>query len=104
MLLMDPHLFSCKKKIDGFSMNDNLRMPMSADILRLEFFLEPGCLLLFDGRAANVRFFQSQTKRSWKYFHDTIGDIHFFELNEKSLGPRNSHKLKFCLNNKYLIK
>ena len=99
-----PSPFSCKKKIDGFSMYDNFRMPMSADILRLEFFLEPGCLVLFDGRAANARFFKSQSKRSWKYLYDPIGDVHFFELNEKSLGLRNSQKLKFCLDNKYLIK
>lgn len=99
-----PSPFSCKDTMDGFSMFDKFRMPMSADILRFEFFLEPGCLVLFDGRSANVRFFRSQTKRSWKYLYDSAGDIHIFELNEKSLGNKNSRKLKFCTGNEPLIK
>lgn len=94
----------CKNSIDGFSMNSNLRMPMSADILRFEFFLEPGALIVFDGRSANAKFFKAQTQRCWKHLYDSIGDVHIFELNEKSLGPKNKKKLEFCIENNFLIK
>ena len=78
-------------------------MPMSADILRFEFFLEPGTLILVDGRTANARFLKSYLRRGWNYKHDSIGDVHYFELNEDPLGKYNKLKLEFCLDNDWLI-
>ena len=70
-------------------------MPMSADILRVEFFLEPGTLILVDGRTANVRFLKSYLRRNCAYLHDPIGDIHYVELQEEPLGPFNQLNLAF---------
>jgi hypothetical protein len=42
--------------IGGISTRHKDRMPMSADILRMEHFLLPGTLIVVDGRTANARF------------------------------------------------
>jgi len=96
-----PSLYSTKKKFMGFSFNYISRVPMSADILFFEFFLEPGTFILVDGRGANAEFLKSFLKRNWKYFHDKKGDCHYFELIEKPWGEWNRKKLKFCLGNKF---
>lgn len=88
--------------INGISINNKVRMPMSADILRFEFFLEPGTLILVDGRTSNARFLKSYLRRNWEYCHDVAGDVHYFELRESPLGPFNELKLNFCLDNKWL--
>ncbi|BCT66798.1 hypothetical protein NNRS527_00366 [Nitrosospira sp. NRS527] len=98
-----PSQFATTQEINGFSFNSKARMPMSADILRVEFFLEPGTLILVDGRTANARFLKSYLRRNWIHLHDTIGDIHYFELQEEPLGPFNKLKLEFCLNGNWLI-
>ena len=99
-----PSQFATTQEINGFSFNNKARMPMSADILRVEFFLEPGTLILVDGRTANARFLKSYLRRNWAYLHDPIGDIHYFELQEEPLGPFNKLKLEFCLNGSWLIR
>lgn len=98
-----PSQFATMQEINGFSFNSKARMPMSADILRVEFFLEPGTLILVDGRTANARFLKSYLRRNWVYMHDPMGDIHYFELQEEPLGPFNKLKLEFCLNGNWLI-
>lgn len=98
-----PSQFATTQEINGFSFNSKARMPMSADILRVEFFLEPGTLILVDGRTANARFLKSYLRRNWAYLHDPIGDIHYFELQEEPLGSFNKSKLEFCLNGSWLI-
>jgi hypothetical protein len=98
-----PSQFATTQEINGFSFNSKARMPMSADILRVEFFLEPGTLILVDGRTANARFLKSYLRRNWAYLHDPIGDIHYFELQEEPLGPFNKSKLEFCLNGSWLV-
>lgn len=89
--------------VRGFSFNNIARMPMSSDILAVEFFLEPGTLIMVDGRGANARFLQSYLKRKWVYFHDQDGDCHYFELQEEPFGALNSKRLAFCLQDGYLI-
>jgi hypothetical protein len=98
-----PSQFATTQEINGFSFNSKARMPMSADILRVEFFLEPGTLIVVDGRTANARFLRSYLRRNWSYLHDPIGDIHYFELQEEPLGPFNKLRLEFCLNGSWLI-
>jgi hypothetical protein len=98
-----PSQFATTSQIGGFGINSPVRMPMSADILRVEFFLEPGTLIVVDGRTANARFLRAYLKRSWAYKHDEEGDIHYFELQESPLGPFNKTKLNFCLNSKYML-
>jgi hypothetical protein len=89
-----------KKRYKGFSFNNISRFPMSADILYIEYFLEPGTVIVVDGRTANARFLKDHLKRKWKYYHDRSGDCHYFELMESSLGPYNKRKIDFCLGDK----
>lgn len=99
-----PSQFGTTAEISGFSFNSPVRMPMSADILRFEFFLEPGTLILIDGRTQNARFLKSYLKRNWAYYHDPVGDAHYFELQENPLGPYNKKKMDFCLSERWLIR
>lgn len=62
-----PSQFATTKNINGLSLNSKCRMPMSADILRFEFLLEPGTLIIVDGRGSNVAFLKSYLKRTWAY-------------------------------------
>ena len=96
-----PSLYSAKKKFMGFAFNNISRVPMSADILFFEFFLEPGTFILIDGRGANAEFLKNFLKRNWKYFYDKKGDCHYFELIEEPWGEWNRRKLKFCLGDKF---
>lgn len=95
-----PSLYSTKKKFMGFSFNNISRVPMSADILFFEFFLEPGTFIVIDGRGANAEFLKSFLKRKWKYYYDKPGDCHYFELIERPWGEWNIKKLDFCLKDK----
>ena len=51
-----------KKRLKGFSFNNISRFPMSADILYIEYFLEPGTFIIVDGRTANARFLKNRTR------------------------------------------
>ena len=90
-----PTQYAVKKKIDGFNFDGISRFPMSADLLQMEYFLEPGTFIWVDGRTANSRFLRDHFKRKWKYQEDHNGDCHYFSLNEKSLGIHNKNKLRF---------
>lgn len=90
-----PSTFATKEEINGFKINDISRFPMSCDILFIEYFLEPGTIIIVDGRTANARFLKDHFKRNWKYFHNYKEDFHLFILDEKPLGKYNERKLKF---------
>ena len=98
-----PSQYATTKTINWFSIASRARMPMSADILRFEFFLEPGTLILADGRTANARFLKAYFKRNWRHYHDVVGDVHLFELQEEPLGRFNKQKMEFCLGNQWLL-
>lgn len=92
-----PDLFSPIGNVRGISTNHVDRLPMSGDILCFENFLLPGTLIVVDGRTANAMFLKNNLQRDWKYYYSEIYDQHFFELNEKPLGPYNKRQLDFCL-------
>lgn len=97
-----PSQFAARTKMNGFTIADKSRMPMAADVIPMEFFLEPGTLIVVDGRTQNARFLKYNLKRNWKYKHDEISDVHYFELVEPPLGKYNEKKIEFCLGNKIL--
>ena len=88
-----PSPADCSGSIRGFSANDQLRMPMAADLIFLEYFFEPGAVILVDGRTANARFLRDAFLQDWWHHHDTLGDVHYFELAEAPLGQRNSRSM-----------
>lgn len=92
-----PSQHSALGSINGISTAHSDRLPMACDVLKFEHFLLPGTLILVDGRTANARFLKLNLQRNWNYAHDTVGDIHTFELCEPALGPYNQRQINFCL-------
>ena len=76
-----------------FNINSDDLMPMSSDILKIEFFLTPGTIIIVDGRGANANFMKLNFQRNWEYRE--IHDLHFFYLKEKPFGQRNLDCLNF---------
>ena len=68
---------------------------MSCDILKIEFFLTPGTILVIDGRGANAEFLKKNFLRKWSYKYVKKVDQHIFILNEKPLGKYNLNQIKF---------
>lgn len=96
-----PDNLSALGDVRGISPRDPDRLPMAADLLAIEHFLEPGTLVVIDGRTANARFLAKNLQRNWSYLHIKEWDQHFFELQEEPLGLRNKSKIDFCLGQKF---
>jgi hypothetical protein len=90
-----PSQFASRESIRGFSLANTFRMPMAADILAIENFLEPGCVVMIDGRTANARFLLKNLQRDWLHHHDERGDYHLLIMNERPLGGLNLKRLQF---------
>lgn len=91
-----PDLFNIKKnKKFNFSTDHPDLLAMSGDILRIEFFLLPGTILVVDGRGGNVEFLRKNFRRKWHYKCLDYTDQHIFILNEKPIGKKNINLLKF---------
>ena len=90
-----PDQFKIKNKINGFTIKHSDMMPMVSDILKFEYFLIPGCMILVDGRGANAKFLKDNLKRNWSYKHLKSYDQHLFILNDPPLGKINNNLLKF---------
>ena len=90
-----PDQFNIKSEVAGWSTRHKDIMPMTGDLLRIEHFLTPGTIIVFDGRAANARFFKSNIQRNWNYQYDSMYDQHIFNLNEEPLGRFNKKQLEF---------
>lgn len=83
------------KKINGITTNYTDFFPMSCDLLKIEFFLIPGTILIVDGRGANADFLKKNFKRKWKYQYIKEVGHHIFTLNEQPLGTYNLNQIKF---------
>ena len=97
-----PDQYSAIGEVRGLSTKHQDRMPMSADILAFEHFLQPGTLIIVDGRTANARFLACNLQRKWAHYHSEKWDQHFFELQEKPLGVYNKRMLNHCLGEDFL--
>lgn len=79
----------------GFNTANPGRMPMSADILRIEHFLQSGTMVLFDGRSANAKFFELNVQKKWKKYHSKSFDQTLYVDCSKSLGKFNDAFLQY---------
>lgn len=79
----------------GFSTHDPGRMPMSADVLRIEHFLQPGTMVLFDGRTANAGFFEINSQKKWRKIRSEIHDQTLFIDESEVLGKYNEAFLRY---------
>ena len=94
-----PDQYSSIGDLRGLHTRHPDRMPMAADILTIEHFLEPGTMILVDGRTANARFLKCNLQRNWDYVFLEKYDQHFFELNEAPLGYWNKKAIEFTKSN-----
>jgi len=90
-----PDQFNIKGSINNFSTRHNDMMPMVCDILKIEYFLTPGTIIVVDGRSANSKFMKDNFKRNWIYKNDKKFDQHIFILNDPVLGKYNKRQLEF---------
>ena len=94
-----PDQFNIKGKANGITTGHKDMMPMVCDILKFEYFLTPGTIIVTDGRSANAKLIKDNFKRNWIYKNDKKYDQHIFCLNDPSLGNYNNLQLKFYRSN-----
>tara|TARA_Y200000002_G_C22635179_1_gene644308 strand:+ start:455 stop:1264 length:810 start_codon:yes stop_codon:yes gene_type:complete len=81
--------------IKGITINHSDMLPILCDILKIEYFLIPGTIIVTDGRTANALFLKNNFQRNWIYYFDRKNDQNLFYLNDDSLGPVNEFQRKF---------
>lgn len=89
-------------EVNGISTRHLDRVPMACDVLKIEYFLLPGTLIVIDGRTANARFLVANLQRNWWHHHDVERDVHYLELRERPVGRWNAAQLSFCLGDGWL--
>jgi len=94
-----PGQFNVKGNVNGISTSHYDMMPMVCDLLKIEYFLIPGVIIVVDGRSANAVFLRDNFKRKWEYIYDKKNDQHIFCLKDKSLGYVNDKLIKFYNSN-----
>jgi hypothetical protein len=97
-----PSQHSVHGDVGGIHTRHPDRLPMACDLLKLEWLLLPGTMIVVDGRTANARFLRANFQRAWTYSHDVAEDVHTFELCESPLGKLNEKQIRFCLGDEWL--
>jgi len=90
-----PGQYDPKGDIDGISTRHPDRLPMVADIIRLEHFLLPGTIIVTDGRTANARFMKENFQLEWDHKYYVDFDQHVFVNVSEPLGIYNKRELDF---------
>ncbi len=90
-----PDQYAPLNSINGISTSHPDRLPMVADLVRIEYFLLPGTVILVDGRTSNSMFMLNNFQQDWSYKHYEDQDISIFYNNSKPLGNYNKAELKF---------
>jgi hypothetical protein len=75
--------------------NPKSQVPISSDILELEFYLQPGTIIVIDGRGANSEYLKLNLKRKWHYSYLGETDQHMFTLTSNPWGERNTNEINF---------
>lgn len=73
-------------------------LPITCDVLLIEYYLIPGTIICIDGRGANAQYLKDNLKRKWKYKYFKNLDIHLFILKAPPLGKLNIKQIKFFKN------
>ncbi len=90
-----PDQFKIKGNVNGINLNHNDMLPIACDLIKIEYLLTPGTMIVVDGRTANARFLKDHFLRKWFYKYYEEYDQHIFYLNEKPLGKFNKKQLEF---------
>ena len=90
-----PDQFNVQGSVQGWSTAYFDMVPMSADLLSIEYFLPKGTIVIVDGRSANVGFLLDHLKRPWTYTYHEVVDQHELTLGGRSFGKFNDELIKF---------
>lgn len=93
-----PDQFNIKGNQNGININHIDMLPINSDLIKIEYFLIPGTIVLLDGRGANASFLRNNLQRKWKYKYEKKYDQHIFHLNDNSIGKYNDLLLEFYKN------
>lgn len=91
-----PDINMINNSIKGINFSKNEKYPpLSMDILEIEYLLNPGTIIVVDGRFSNSLFLKNNLQRNWKYKYNTFIDQHYFYLDEKKLGSKSKKLINF---------
>lgn len=90
-----PSFLDIKGSIDGIHFNNKDRTTLNCNILRMENFLLPGTLIIWDGQTNNARFNSANFVRKWHSKRLNDIDISFSEQIESPLGYLNKKQINF---------
>ena len=90
-----PDQFQVKGEIRGWSTRSNDTVPMSADLLAMEYLLPSEAIVIVDGRGANVQFLLNYLTRKWEYEYCIDADQHILYLKSPSIGKYNDRLIDF---------
>lgn len=102
ILLDGPSQFGVKNSIRGIDTATKDRVPMSGDILPIEYFLLPGTIIVVFGQTANLRFLYNNLQRNWEMQEFEDLGIATLELKEKPLGLYNQQQIELMLGQEWL--
>jgi hypothetical protein len=69
-----------------FSYGADFMPPIFNDLIKIEHFLWPETLIVFDGRTAHARYLLDRFHRNWNFWHDPFGDRTIMRLEETPFG------------------
>lgn len=91
-----PDINKIRNNVSGIRYSSGINYPpLSCDILKLEYFLNPGTIIVIDGRSNNSLFLKNNLQREWIYKYQKNVDQHYFYLNEKPNGIKSKKLLTF---------
>jgi hypothetical protein len=90
-----PGQFDVQGSMNGINFRSIERMPLSADLLLMEYMFLPGCKIIVDGRKTNARFLKNNFQRNWKYLENDKYDYCELYLDEKPIGDINKKQINF---------
>lgn len=82
----------------SFDINHPDLLPITCDVLLIEYYFIPGTIICIDGRGANAQYLKDNFKRKWKYKYFKNLDIHTFILKAPPLGKINKKQIEFFKN------
>ena len=90
-----PGQFNLKGSVNNINFAHDDFVPLSSDILKIEFLLNVGTIIIIDGRYHNANYLKLNLKRNWIYKYVEYVDKHIFYLKEKPIGFMSKKLLKF---------
>lgn len=91
-----PDINEINNSINGIKLSSGQKYPpLNSDILKMEYFLNPGTIIVVDGRSSNSLFLKNNFQRDWTHRYNNFNDQNYFILNEKTNGVKSKKLINF---------